>query len=48
MAGEKKGKRKIFFTVDGKGDKLDGGRKVSSGKFNKRTRGLKARVITKT
>ena len=39
-----KTKRKIFFTIGGKGDKLDTGIKVGCRQFSKRTRGLKAKI----
>ena len=46
MAAEgAKGKRKVFFTIGGKGDKLDSGQKVGSGPFTKGSRGLKAKIV---
>lgn len=44
MAYEKK-KRKVYFSIGGKADKLDLGKKVSGGRFTKRTRNHNAKII---
>jgi len=45
MAGEKNtGKKTIYASIGGKGDKLDNGIKVGFGRFTKRSRGLNAKV----
>ncbi len=46
MAGEAKGKRKVFYTIGGMGLKPDKGvMNVGSGPFTKKSRGLRARII---